>query len=127
MASAQAAGALGVLITNNVAGFPVTMGDDPTVPNPTIPVMMPDKTNGDAIRASIGGGATVNVTLTAAYREKGKSIQPTLEDTIASFSSRGPSRVGNGLKPDIDSVGETVFSTQALSGRSGARVSSARE
>jgi subtilisin family serine protease len=116
---AQNAGATGVVITNNVTGFPVTMGDDPTVPNPTIPVMMTDKTNGDAIRASIGGGATVNVTLTAAYREKSKSIQPQLEDTIASFSSRGPSRVGNALKPDIDSIGETVFSTQALSGTEG--------
>jgi subtilisin family serine protease len=119
VAAAQAAGAIGVLITNNVAGFPITMGDDPAVPNPTIPVMMTDKTSGDAIRAAIGGGDTVNVTLTAAYREKGKSIQPQLEDTIASFSSRGPSRVGTGLKPDIDSVGETVFSTQALSGTEG--------
>jgi subtilisin family serine protease len=119
VAAAQAAGAIGVLITNNVAGFPVTMGDDPAVPNPTIPVMMTDKTTGDSIRASIGGAATVNVTLTAAFREKGKSIQPALEDTIASFSSRGPSRVGNALKPDIDSIGETVFSTQALSGTEG--------
>jgi hypothetical protein len=117
--NAQAAGAVGVLITNNVAGFPITMGDDPMVPNPTIPVMMTDKTNGDAIRATITGGATVNVTLTATYREKGKSIQPQLDDTIASFSSRGPSRVGNALKPDIDSIGETVFSTEALSGTEG--------
>src|SRR5207245_11534396 len=100
-------------------GFPVTMGNDPTVPDPTIPVMMTDKSTGDSIRASIGGGNTVNVTLTAAYRGKGKSIQPALEDTIASFSSRGPSRVGTALKPDIDSVGETVFSTQALSGTEG--------
>src|SRR5262249_34329469 len=44
---------------------------------------------------------------------------PAVEDTIASFSSRGASRGGTALKPDIDSIGESVFSTAALTGTEG--------
>jgi subtilisin family serine protease len=113
--NAQAAGTIGVVITNSSPAFPVTMGDDDTITTPiTIPSMMIEQSVGNSIRAAITGGATVNVTLTGAHHERIKSIQTGAQDVIASFSSRGASLRGTALKPDIDSVGETVFSTQAL-------------
>src|SRR5438477_528263 len=68
--NAQLAGAIGVVITNNVFGFPIPMGNDQTVPDPSIPAMMIMKSDGDNIRATIASPATVNVTLTATYRNQ---------------------------------------------------------
>lgn len=60
-AAAQAAGAIGVIIANNVAGAtpPALGGTDPTI---TIPVVSVTLADGNAIKAELGAG--VNVTLT---------------------------------------------------------------
>ena len=59
-ASAQAAGAVGVIIVNNVAGAPSGMsGVDPTI---TIPTVMVSQTDGNAIRNALTGN-TVTATL----------------------------------------------------------------
>lgn len=59
--NAQNAGAIAVIMMNNVAGTPVPMGGtDATI---TIPSVMISKTDGDLLEAALGSGA-VNVTLT---------------------------------------------------------------
>jgi hypothetical protein len=61
---AQDAGAVGVIIANNVAGAPPGMaGVDPTIVIPTVSVTLAD---GNAIKAQLGGGvvATLGVDLT---------------------------------------------------------------
>lgn len=60
-AAAQAAGAIGVIIANNVAGTtpPALGGTDPSI---TIPVVSVTLADGNAIKAELGAG--VNVTLT---------------------------------------------------------------
>ena len=59
--AAQAAGAVAVVIVNNVAGAaPAMGGTDPTV---TIPVVSVSLADGNAIKAELGGGVNVTIAL----------------------------------------------------------------
>jgi hypothetical protein len=59
VSNAQAAGAIAVIVANNVAGAPFSMGGtDPAI---TIPAVMISLADGNLIKAELGGG--VNVTL----------------------------------------------------------------
>ncbi len=103
--NAQANGAAGVLIANNVAGDPVpnVMGGAAVGPPITIPGMsIPEPTSG-LIRAQLLLGA-VNVTFTAANAG----------DTINGSSSRGPRGGGEAvrLKPDLAAPGTSIISVQ---------------
>ncbi|HEY7547834.1 MAG TPA: S8 family serine peptidase, partial [Blastocatellia bacterium] len=102
VANAQAAGAIGVIIVNNVVGDPIPINMGGTGFTITIPSVLISKADGDAIRAQLALGA-VNATLGAA----------TGADTVAGFSSRGP-RIDspNRLKPDIAAPGVSIVSTQ---------------
>ena len=66
--AAQNAGAIGVIMMNNVAGTPVAMGgDDPTI---TIPSIMISQENGDLIEAALLSGAvtaTLNPVVAGAF------------------------------------------------------------
>ncbi|HEX4965895.1 MAG TPA: IPTL-CTERM sorting domain-containing protein [Thermoanaerobaculia bacterium] len=99
--NAQAAGAIGVIIANNVAGDPnlIALGATGITPV-TIPVVMISQ----ADRNTIVAGLPANATLGAA----------TAADTLASFSSRGPRRASSPvrLKPDIAAPGLNITSTQ---------------
>jgi hypothetical protein len=58
-AAAQAAGAIAVVIANNVAGSPPGMGgSDPTITIPTVSVTQAD---GNAIKANLAGGVTITI------------------------------------------------------------------
>ena len=61
--AAQNAGAVAVIIVNNVAGGPVGMSEGVCGPNVTIPVIMVGQTEGEALITEIAGGSTVNGTL----------------------------------------------------------------
>ena len=60
--NAQAAGAIAVIMINNVPGTPLPMGGTDTGGTITIPSVMISKTDGDIIEAALGSN-TVNVTL----------------------------------------------------------------
>lgn len=66
--AAQVAGAIGVIMMNNVDGTPVAMGgDDPTI---TIPSIMVSKADGDMLEAAVLSGtvsATLNPVLAGAF------------------------------------------------------------
>ncbi len=104
VANAQAAGAIGVIVANNVANDPtlINMGNTAGQPNITIPSVFVTKATGDAIKAQLALG-TVNATLASSPGG----------DTLASFSSRGP-RIGSpfALKPDIAAPGLSITSAQ---------------
>lgn len=118
--NAQSAGATGVLIANNVVGFPITMGDDPTVTTTiTIPSMMTTLAVGNALKGQLPSPG-LTVVLTAQYRNQFLVTEPSLVDTIPAFTSRGPRRGGSALKPDIAAPGDTVFSTAHGTGDEGA-------
>jgi extracellular elastinolytic metalloproteinase len=61
VARAEAAGALAVVMVNNVAGAPIVMGG--TDPGIGIPSLMISQADGDALIAAVNGGQTVNATI----------------------------------------------------------------
>jgi minor extracellular serine protease Vpr len=100
--NAQNAGAVGVLVVNNVAGDPTAMGADGTTPAPTIPAAMLGKNEGNAIKPS--GTATVNGTTPQEFLTANADI-------IAGFSSRGPAAFTYSIKPDATAPGVNILSS----------------
>ena len=94
--NAQDAGATAVIVANNVAGTISMGGTDPTI---TIMSLSIQQTDGNAIKAQLGGG--VNATLNFTH----------LGDTMATSSSRGIRRNDSGVKPDISAPGTNIIST----------------
>src|SRR5207302_2024135 len=106
--NAIAAGAIGVLVINNVAGDPTAMskdgggGDD-------LPAVMIGLSEGAALRAS--GETTASAVAT--FEE---FITPN-KDILAGFSSQGPTAVDFAVKPDLTSVGVNVLSSITCVGK----------
>src|SRR5947199_4749464 len=106
--NAIAAGAIGVLVINNVAGDPTAMakdgggGDD-------LPAVMIGLNEGAALRSS---GATT-ASADATFQE---FITPN-KDILAGFSSQGPTGVDFAVKPDLTSVGVNVLSSLTCVGK----------
>ncbi|RME46813.1 MAG: hypothetical protein D6791_07340 [Chloroflexi bacterium] len=119
---AQAAGAVAVIVVNNVAGPPIGMADDGTGSDIAIPAVMISQSDGDVIKGALPG---VNVTLSAGVVVS----RPDLTDNISSFSSRGPGwerptadLVGPSpilFKPEITAPGSNILSSRARSGTEG--------
>jgi minor extracellular serine protease Vpr len=100
--SAIAAGAIGVLVVNNVAGDPTAMAKD-GLGGDNLPAVMIGSAEGAALRAS---GATT-ASAVASFSE---FITPN-KDILAGFSSQGPTSVDLAIKPDLTSVGVNVLSS----------------
>jgi minor extracellular serine protease Vpr len=99
--NAQAAGAVGVLVVNNVAGDPTAMGHD-GLAFPTIPAVMLGKAEGASIKPS--GTVTVDGTTAEEFLTEN-------EDIIAGFSGRGPTPFTALLKPEVVAPGVNVYSS----------------
>jgi len=92
--NAEAAGAIAVLVSNNVPGLIVMGGGSATIPGTMI--LQSDG-------ALLAGTDGVAVTLDAAPA-------PQLDDNIADFSSSGPGQDGSRFKPDIAAPGVSIVS-----------------
>src|SRR5262245_2779394 len=103
VANANAAGAVAVLIINNVAGDPIAMGRTAGF-NDDLPAVMISKNDGAALRSS--GETTASADAT--FQE---FITPENRDILAGFSGQGPTRVDFAVKPDLTSVGVNVLSS----------------
>ena len=103
VANAKAAGAIAVIIINNVAGDPTAMARTAGF-NDAIPAVMIGKNEGAALRAS---GATT-VSAVATFQE---FVTANNKDILAGFSSQGPTNVDFAVKPDLTSVGVNVLSS----------------
>jgi minor extracellular serine protease Vpr len=99
--NAEAAGAVGVLVANNVAGDPVAMASD-GLGDPEIPAAMVSKNDGAAMKPS--GNASVDGT-------SPQEFITTNADIIAGFSSRGPTPFTFLIKPDATAPGVNVYSS----------------
>ena len=119
--NAQLGGALAVLMVNNAAGWPITMGGSsaPLDATITIPAIMTTRDIGTALKTDMLAG-TVTVLLSTELNNTVVLTDPAIEDTLSSFSSRGPARAGTLLKPDITAPGDTIFSTKSGSRDQGA-------
>jgi len=100
--NAQTAGAVAVLVANNVAGDPTAMGTDGTANQPTIPAYMVSFTAGQVLKALPGTSTTIGASL--AY------FQTSNADIMAGFSSQGPTDVDFRVKPDVVAPGVNVLS-----------------
>lgn len=100
--SAIAAGYVGVIVRNNVAGDPVAMakdgggGDD-------LPAVMVGLAEGNALRSAAPATITASATFSEFVTGNG--------DILAGFSSQGPTFVDEAVKPDLTSVGVNVLSS----------------
>jgi minor extracellular serine protease Vpr len=104
--NAQAAGAAGVVLYNNVAGFiPPTVAGTPPI---TIPVVAITSARGAEINGRLAAGP---VTMT--WTNKVASEPNPTANLISSFSSYGPAP-DLSFKPDIGAPGGTVRSTLPL-------------
>ncbi len=101
--NAQAAGAVAVIVVNNVAGDPTAMGTDGTPNQPTIPAYMVGLANKAALVGANGQSATIGAAL--AY------FSTTNADIMAGFSSQGPTDVDFRVKPDVVAPGVNVLSS----------------
>jgi subtilisin family serine protease len=108
---AQDAGAVAVIMVNNVAGPPIVMGGtDDTI---AIPGVMISQADGDILKSSLRSNPRV--------RLDAGLILPGSEraDQLADSSSRGPSSPGSVLKPEIVAPGESIYSAAVGTGTNG--------
>src|SRR5213076_3355155 len=106
--NAIAAGAIGVLVINNVAGDPVAMAKDGGGGD-NLPAVMLGKDEGAALRAANPPDASA----VATFQE---FVTPN-QDILAGFSSQGPTAIDLAVKPDVSSVGVNVLSSITCVGK----------
>ena len=102
VANAKQAGAIAVVIVNNVAGDPTAMARTSGFDD-DIPAVMIGLNEGAALRAS--GETTASAV--AVFQE----FITSNKDILAGFSSQGPTTVDIAVKPDLTSVGVNVLSS----------------
>jgi subtilisin family serine protease len=110
--NAEAAGAVGVILTDNQNIFAAGINGAEHIPTFQI-----RKVDADALRPAADAG-TLNVTLTNDLRNSVPINDNSLVDQVAAFSSRG---IGdpNNLKPDVTAPGMTIFSAANGTGDEG--------
>jgi subtilisin family serine protease len=101
--NAQNAGAVAVLVANNVAGDPVAMATDGTANQPTVPAYMVSREDGEALKGVGGSSTTISATL-AYFATANANI-------MAGFSGQGPTDVDLRVKPDAVAPGVNVLSS----------------
>ncbi|MBL9175464.1 MAG: S8 family serine peptidase [Verrucomicrobiales bacterium] len=107
---AQNAGAVGVLMVNNVDGAPIQMGAQEDFSDIRIPALMISRLDGSILKAQLDAG------LSAVFDAFASVARPELADQINESSSRGPGIRGENLKPDLSAPGTSIASAQAGSG-----------
>jgi subtilisin family serine protease len=115
------AGAVGVLFANTKPYLDILITGNANIPS-TITTLA----TGNIIKARLAVGdpdGDLDVMLTTAHNGTIRNVDPTVADSLASFSSRGPRRLDSFLKPDIAAPGMSVFSVLALSGNKGTSMS----
>ena len=111
--AAQQAGAVAVIMVNNVPSDPIIMGG--VNAGITIPGVMISQADGALIKAHLAEGVVV--------RLADQTVHPELADQLASFSSRGPAAPVNRLKPEITAPGFSITSVDVGAGTTGVNLS----
>jgi len=101
--NAQNAGAVAVVVANNVAGDGIGMAQDGTPDQPTVPAYNVSVTDSALLKAQDGGATTISAA--PAYFVSGN------DDFVAAFSSQGPTDVDFRVKPDVMAPGVNVLSS----------------
>ena len=112
LTNAANAGAAAVVVVNNAPGAPIVMGGDVDVDIAGLMISLDD---GIEILTAIDAGSEVSATFDA----EALFVDPSDDDTLAQFSSAGPSAVNNAFKPDIAAPGVGIFSAATGTGSEG--------
>ncbi len=99
----QDAGAVGIIVFNNVPGDPITMGGESAGIN--IPGLMISLDDGTLILGALTAGETVTATMSADI----VIPKPELADLLTGFTSRGPGGDST-FKPDVSAPGFNISS-----------------
>jgi len=102
--NAAAAGAVAVLVANNVAGDPSAMASDGTPGQPTVPAYMVSVSDGQTLK-NVPAVNSTTIRATLAYFPTANA------DIMAGFSSQGPTDVDFRVKPDVVAPGVNVLSS----------------
>jgi subtilisin family serine protease len=111
--AAQKAGAVGVIIVNNIPGLPVPMAGTGDTSDLTIPAVMIGEADGTLLRRQLANGLTARLAATAGI------LHPELAGRVEESSSRGPVLESSRLKPDIAAPGSGIVSVKAGAGTDG--------
>jgi len=114
---AQAAGAVAVVVANNIAGDPFKMGGGKEG-SFKIPAIMVSQSVGDLIKSKLPAGDVV-----IQFNTPEKIIKKEVIDTITDFSSKGPRSQDSAIKPEISAPGQNVISVNMGSGNLGTQMS----
>src|SRR6266849_5262589 len=106
--NAIAAGAVGVVVVNNVAGDPTAMAKD-GLGGDNLPAVMIGLKEGAALRVTAPTTASADATLSEFITNNA--------DILAGFSSQGPTSPDLLIKPDATSVGVNVLSSITCVGK----------
>ena len=101
--NAQNAGAVAVLVVNNLAGDGIGMASDGTPNQPYVPAYNISINDGVAFKTH--NGETTTISAQQAYFVTGN------DDFMASFSGQGPTDVDFRVKPDVVAPGVNVLSS----------------
>lgn len=113
--AAQAAGAVAVVMVNNLDADPIPMGGDSA--GIRIPAVMISLADGNRLKARLDDDLRVRL-------DPSRTLdRPALVDTLADSSSRGPGSPDNGLKPDLAAPGTGIHSADSGSGTGGTTLS----
>lgn len=107
----QAAGAVAVIMVNNAPSFPPFEGP---IPGVTIPFLGVPSTDGPALKAADGQTVTLR---------KGPVMANPAYKFMANFTSGGPRRRDDVLKPDVTAPGVSTISAAAGTGNDGKSLS----
>ena len=113
--NAQQAGAIAVVMVNNVATAPIPMGGE--AEGITIPGGMISEADGTLLKGRLDETITVRLDAHATVE------RPEFIDTLDDSSSRGPAAPLSSLKPEISAPGVEILSAKAGSGREGVSLS----
>ena len=112
---AEEAGAIGVVVVNNVPGEPFAMGG---VKRYTIPALMIGMQEGNKVKVRLESEA-----VTVTFDSSVVIARPDLIDTLTNFSSIGPRSLDSHLKPEVSAPGLSITSARVGSGDKSFRAS----
>ncbi|HEU4526826.1 MAG TPA: S8 family serine peptidase [Actinomycetota bacterium] len=116
---AQQAGASGVILWNGFGGFPFGLSPGDHAEEITIPAVMLSEADAETLGDTISPDAansTFNTVDTTVTIHADPSPIPGFEDSMTDFTSEGPARVSNDLKPDISAPGFGITSAAVGTG-----------
>ncbi len=117
---AAAAGVIGVVMMNNVAGTPISMG---TTDKFDFPAIMINQADGNKIKESLKNPDVAQATARIEFQAAEKIEKPELIDTLTDFTSKGPRSIDGFLKPEISAPGSNVISAKMGSGSKAVQMS----